>query len=540
MKHFTLLVLLISVFSVSSFSQKDGNGKVLKKGTDEYKMFMARQDFYGGDYRSALNKYKEVLKNRPNDASVHFYIGECYYMMNTYQDALDELEKAKSIDSKATPELSLVLGKTYHVHGLLDKAIAEFNAYKSTLGGNAKKIEESEVDVFIAQCNTAKQLMTKPVNVKFSQLLDLNSAYEDKGPVLTNGDKTLIFTSRRPAGDKSAVDKEGDMGYFDDIYESYWSDEKKTWLAADLIRGPLNTPEYHDACSSISPDGTMMFLYRSGDGAGEILMSKKTTSGKWKMPENILKPINSSYYEDAAVLSPDGNTLYFISERPGGLGHGDIWTSKKTGEGWSDPVNVGAPLNTPYDENGLYLLPDGKTMFFCSDNTNSMGSYDIFRTTLGADGKWTTPVNLGYPINSVQKESKLVLTADKKTAYISTVRDSGLGERDIWMVDISNYDVLTGTNVPPPVKKSMLAGKITSSDSLHTALSVEIKLTDKSTGTQAAATKSGTDGSYSMEVPGDKQYIIEISAEGYQKLLEEVSLPAGKTESKDIILTKNN
>lgn len=542
MKKNLFFIFVISLISFSAFSQTGDGGNVFKKGTDEYKMFMARQDFFGGDYRSAVNKYKEVLKNRPNDGAVHFHIGECYYMMREYEDALDILEKAKSLDPNAAAELSLVLGKTYHMRGALDKALEELNAYRKTVADNPKKISDSEVDVEIAQCNVAKDMMAKPVNAKLSFLIDINSQQDDKGPILTNGDKTIIFTSRRPTGDKSQTDKEGDFGYFDDVYESYWSDEKKIWLSAEPIRGPINTPGY-DAVSSISADGTMMFLYRNDPieaRGGEIFMSKKATSGKWKTPEIILKPVNTSYYEDAACLSPDGGTLYFVSERPGGLGRGDIWMAKKSADGWAEPTNIGAPVNTPFDENGLYLLPDGKTLFFCSNAPASMGSYDIFKTTIGADGKWTSPVNIGYPINSVNMETKFVMTGDNKTAYISSVRDSGLGERDIIMVDISNYDVMTGTSNYPKPKPASLNGKVMNTDSIPAALSVEIRILDKATGAQVAMTKSGEDGSYSVEFPGDKQYILEITSDGYQKVSEEISLPTGKTESKNISLKKNN
>ncbi|MBI4931678.1 MAG: PD40 domain-containing protein [Bacteroidetes bacterium] len=539
MKKTLLLFIAFTVFQ-ASYSQKDDTN-VFTKGTDEYKMFMARQDFFGGDYRSALNKYKEVEKNRPNDGAVHFYIGECYYMMKTYEDALDELEKAKSLNPSATAELPLLLGKTYHMRSLIDKALDELNIYRKSIADNSKKITESEVDVEIAQCNVAKELMSKPVNVKLISLVDINSQYDDKGPVLTNADKTIIFTSRRPADDKSKTDTEGDYGFYDDVYESYWSDEKRTWLSAEPIRGPINTPGY-DAVTSISPDGTMMFLYRNDPAearGGEIFLSRKATSGKWKTPEILLKPVNTSYYEDAACISPDGNTLYFISERPGGLGRGDIYESKKAGEVWAEPVNIGAPVNTPFDENGLYLLPDGKTLFFCSNGPASMGSYDIFKTTLGSDGKWTSPVNVGCPINSVAMETKFVMTADKKTAYIASVRDSGLGERDIVMIDISNYDVMTAVNILSITTISTLKGKVMSSDSAHAALFVEIRIIDKATGAQVTMTKSGEDGSYSIEFPGDKQYILEIKPDGYQKFSEEISVPAGKTSSKDITLIKN-
>ena len=515
---------------------------VFAKGTDEYKMFMAKQSFFGGDYRTAVNKYKEVLKNRPNDGTVHFYIGECYYMMHEYTGALDELEKARSLDPKASSELSLYLGKTYHAHAMIDKALDELNAYRKSVADNQKKIIDSDVDVEIAQCNVAKQMMDKPIDVKIIQLLDINSQYDDKGPVLTNGDKTLIFTSRRPTDDKSKTDAEGDYGYFDDVYESTWNEEKKTWSSADQIRGPINT-EFYDACSSISADGNTMFIYRNDPSegrGGDIYTSQKATSGKWKNPEKLSKTVNSTYYEDAACLAPDGNTLYFVSERPGGLGRADIYTSKKIGENsWAEPVNLGAPINTPYDENGLYLCPDGKTLFFCSDNPASMGSYDIFKTTLGADGKWSTPVNLGYPINSVAMESKFVLTADHKTGYISTVRDNGLGERDIYMVDLSNYDIMKGASTVVP--KSTLKGKVKGSDSTATAISAEIRILDKATSAQIGVTKSGADGTYMIELPANKQYILEISADGFKKFSEEISIPAaGQTLSKDVILSKNN
>ncbi|MFI5164607.1 MAG: carboxypeptidase regulatory-like domain-containing protein, partial [Bacteroidia bacterium] len=484
---------------------------------------------------SALNKYKEVVKNRPLDGAVHFYIGECYYMMNDYRGSLDELERAKSLDPNATAELPLWLGKAYHARAMIDKALDELNAYRKTIANNQKQIIESDVDVEISQCNVAKQLMAKPIDVKIIPLIDINSQYDDKGPVLTDEDKTMIFTSRRPAGKKPVIDKEADFGYYDDIYQSTWDEEKKTWSSADLIRS-INT-DYYDACSSISADGNTMFIYKNAPGSrGDIYISQKTTGGKWKTPERLPKPVNTSYYEDAACLSPDGKTLFFVSEVPGGLGRGDIYTSKKLGkDSWSEPVNIGAPVNTPYDENGLYLSADGKTLFFCSDNPNSMGSYDIFKTTLGADGKWTSPVNLGYPINSVQIESKFVFTADHKTGYVSTVRDTGLGERDIYKVDLSNYDVMKGQSTVIP--KSTLSGKITGEDGK--AISAEIRILDKATTMQSALTKSSADGTYSIELPS-KQYILEVNADGFQKFSVEISISAGQPLSKDVILKKNN
>ena len=530
-----LLTYCLTV-SVLSFSQ---NENIFQKGTDEYKMFMAKQDFSGGDYRSAATKYKDVLKTRPKDPSLQFFLGESYYMMREYTAALEHLETAKKMSESANENLSLVLGKTYHVKGMLDNAISELTKYRQSIASNSKKLKETEVDVHLSQCNIAKQLMAKPVNIIITPLADINSKYDDKGPVLSNGDKVLTFTSRRPGDSKAIIDSEGDYGYFDDIYESYWSDEKQVWLPADKIKGAINSQGY-DACSSISEDGKIMFIYRNNPGearGGEIFMSKKSSNGKWRTPEMLLKPINTSYYEDAACISPDGNTLYFVSERPNGLGRADIWVSKKVAKEWSEPVNIGAPINSEFDENGLYLHPDGKTLFFCSNGPGSMGFYDIFRTTQGSDGRWTTPVNVGYPINTVNMETKFVTTADKKTAFISSVRDSGMGERDILMVDLSYYNAVTGESVVPP-KPSVLTGMVMGSDSI--AVIAEIKIIDKINSTTVSATKSRENGAYSIEFAGDKQFILEITCDGFEKNSQEITLPAGKTESKNIILSKKN
>ncbi|MFH1004928.1 MAG: tetratricopeptide repeat protein [Bacteroidota bacterium] len=550
MKKYNFIIAILFTFSpiaiVTVFSQTNIN--IIEKSGDELKMFNARQDFFGGSYRSAVNKYKEVLKNRPLDGAVHFFLGECYYMMRDYNSAFEFLEKAKSLNPAAHEDLHLVLGKTYHVKCQLDKALSEFNEYKKLIGINIKKIKTSDVDMYIMQCNLAKKLMSTPVNAKVTSIgVQVNSEYDDKGPVLSSDEKFLYFTSRRPSTDKAKTDKEGDVGFFDDVYETLWDEETKSWTASELMRGPINTEGY-DACNSISKDGQMMFVYRNNPTearGGEIYMSQKSTSGKWKTPDILLKPINTSYYEDAACISPDGNTLYFVSERPGGLGDGDIWMSKKGPEkNWMEPVNIGAPVNSSYDENGLFLHPDGKTLFFCSNGPGSMGSYDIFKTTLQNNGKWSTPINLGYPINSVSMESKFVLSSNNKTAYISSVRDTGLGERDIYVVDMTNYPIMNelaaSSNPPDKVEMktqiSIIKGNVTTVEGKP--VSAEIKISDKETGVLIVSATSNNNGNYSFELATKKNYLIEINKNKFQKVSEEFSLPAGK-ENQPFILIKN-
>ncbi|HLG03712.1 MAG TPA: hypothetical protein VI731_08970, partial [Bacteroidia bacterium] len=421
----TLMSLLFLLFAPSTAQN------VIEKTEDGAKLLAASQAFNGGDYVKAVNLYREVLAGRPNDAKIIFHIGECYFYMDEPEKALPEFEKAKSIDEKAHDDIRYMVGRCYQMEGRLDEAMTEYAAAKNQ---NAEKPDKvKEIDYYFAQCQTAKSLMAtpKPVVVTNSGAI-VNSPYDDKRPSFTSDMKTMIFTSRRPGGKTADRDKEGDGGYFEDIYMTQWDSAGMTWGPAQLVSGAVNT-DGHDACCSISPDGKTIFVYINNmDDAigGDIYTSKKSSSGKWGAPKNMGKGINTSYFEDGAILSPDGNTLYFMSERgqdlawkgQKGFGRSDIWMCKKIDKTtWGEPVNLGGTINTSHDEGGIYPAPDGKTLYFCSNGHNSMGGYDVFMTRLEND-QWTTPVNVGYPINTIANERMFVITADGRTAYVDSDR----------------------------------------------------------------------------------------------------------------------
>jgi tetratricopeptide (TPR) repeat protein len=207
-----------------------------------------------------LNIYKDVLAGKPNDANIIGRIAECHFEMKQYAEAQENAEKAKSIDEKSYENTALILGKVYHMNGKLDEAATEFNFFKA-LVGDGKKAEESEINRFIKQVATAKEQIAKPADVVVENMGDnINSEYDDKAPMVSADGKTLILTSRRP-GKTTAIDKEGDNGYFEDIYISRWDTLKKGWGNAELIPGSINT-EGHDACTSLSPDGKQIYLYK--------------------------------------------------------------------------------------------------------------------------------------------------------------------------------------------------------------------------------------------------------------------------------------
>ncbi|HET6991453.1 MAG TPA: carboxypeptidase regulatory-like domain-containing protein, partial [Bacteroidia bacterium] len=444
--------------------------------------------------------------------------------------AQDQFEKAKAINDNATPDLRLMLGRCYQMKGKLDSAMTEFNAARAVNAANDPKLKE--INYYFEQCQTAKSLMATPKPVKVTNAGPMiNSPYDDKRPSFTADMKTLIFTSRRPDGKNANQDTEGDGGYFEDIYMSTWDSLKGGWTEADLVKGAVNS-EGHDAACSISPDGKQMFLYiNNPDDArgGEIYVSKKSSSGKWGTPKNMGKGINTSYFEDGAVLSPDGNTLYFMSERgqdlpyhgQKGYGHSDIWMAKKKDKTtWGDPTNLGPVVNTEYDEGGIYPAPDGKTLYFCSNGHNSMGGYDIFMTR-NENGNWTTPVNVGYPINSIANDRMFILSPDGKTAYIDSDRDGGMGERDIWMVDMT--ELMPKPHTGPYM--SLLTGTVFNGDGKP--VSAELKIFDAN-GTQVSTVTSGAEGTYQVQLEGDKTYEVRIETPGFKAIKESVKLDADK------------
>jgi Tol biopolymer transport system component len=543
MKKYTLLVLAFAfLFSGTSFSSP------LLDAADQVKMTLAKQKLYGGDVKGALNLYKEVLTRNPNDPAVLHFVGVCHFKMNEFEKAKEHFEKAKATNSKEIRnETYLYTGKLLQMERKYDEALTDYNNYKSKV--TAKQAAEEvdvDVDVAIDQCNTAKALLASPLDVKVENMgPDINSQYDDKSPAISADGMKLLFNTRRPETTNSPVDVEGDGKYFEDIYFSDFDTVGKKWKPADDVPGSINT-DGHDACTSISADGKTIYIYKNDlkdpqSRGGDIYVSK-ITNGKWKTPENLGKPVNSSYWEGGACISPDGKTLLFTSERPKGQGNSDIWmVTKKNKKEWNEPVNLGPEINSPNDEGGLFLAPDGKTLFFCSNGKGSMGNYDIFKTTL-ENGKWTKPVNLGYPINSDKDDKTFVLSADAQTGYFSSTREGGLGESDIYKVDLSNYAILEKDGKKKENNGlSILKGVIRDGYEGYGLADVDIDFADE-TGTKVASTTTNENGEYFITLKGGMKYTMTVKKKGFKDVTETVELKLGNKETyalvKEVLLKK--
>jgi tetratricopeptide (TPR) repeat protein/YHS domain-containing protein len=440
-----LSLLLLLFFALTTRAQDDKKGNIFTNANDGAKMLIAKQKLYGGSYTSALNIYHEIEKNNPGNATVKYYIGLCHFNLGQGKEAKQKLEEALAINKDIKPETYFLLARMYHTEGNVDKAIELFNTFKNLPDGEQESKRLTEL--YLAQCNNATQLMKNPLDVNIENMgAGVNSKYDDKNPCITADGRLMVFTTRRPENTTDEVDSEGDGKYFENIYASRPDSLTGQFASASALDKHVNT-KAHDACTSISPDGKQLFLYKNdinnrASRGGNVFVSKQL-SGKWKTPEPVGKPINNaSSWEGGACISPDGKRYFFSSEREGGYGGSDIWmVVRKNKKEWGEPVNLGPTVNTAYDEAGMFLAPDGKTLFFCSNGPKSIGGYDILRTVF-ENGQWSEALNVGYPINSTGKEGQLTVGADMHYAYLSSDRPGGIGESDLYKVDLKEFAIL--------------------------------------------------------------------------------------------------
>jgi len=365
----------------------------------------------------------------------------------------------------------------------------------------------------------------------------------------------LLFTSRRPNSANAPKDPVGDS-YFEDVYQAAWQGKK--WTPAANLGAPVNTKN-HDATVGLAPDGQRLLVY--ADESGGDLLESNLRGITWDKPKGLGSRINSKYHESSAAYSPDGRYLYFVSDKPeGGRGGRDIYKIELEGKGPAE--NLGAAINTPYGEEGVFMMPDGRTMYFSSEGHNSMGGYDIFKSTL-TNGQWSAPENLGWPINTPDDDVFFVTSASGRHGYYAAERPGGLGGKDLYRITFlgpekppalseesqllaSRLAPQAQTPLAPPVavasaQVTILKGTVTDA-ATHQPLAATLDLLDNKLG-QVIATfhSNATSGRYLVSLPSGRNYGIVVRQEGYLFHSENFDLPADAAYAevvKDIPLKK--
>ena len=277
---------------------------------------------------------------------------------------------------------------------------------------------------------------------------EINSAYADFNPYVPVDESFMVFTSRRNGNIGNLLDFDGYNTA--DIYISFLKYDK--WSRAKGIGNAINS-ELIEESAGLSSDGSKLFVYADNYSAiGQVMLSER--KGKsFQKPDYLGSNISSIKLVTSATISPDKKILVFAWDKNEAGGGMDLYMSKKLPSGsWGPPENIGEPVNTVYNEEYPCFSADGKTFYFCSQGHNSMGGYDIFKTAYDATTEsWSEPINLGYPINTPDDDMTISLSASGRHGYISSFRNGGHGDLDIYKVIFNDVDpaylVMSGTLV---------------------------------------------------------------------------------------------
>lgn len=499
-----MLFVVFVLLSISVSAQKKKGGGEEEIYDEEY-LHEADKRFDKGDYMGALPLYLYLYQQ--HGAAIEWVkrIGICYmYKADETEKSIEHLESLLKKKPKKIEDFYFHLGRAYHVNYKFDQAIEAFN--KCLTMKNTTEKTKALIPLYIEYCNIGKTLYSSPVNVSINNIDGpVNTAEREYHPIITADESRLIFTYR---GEKSVGGLQNTMKgpfpggeYMEDVFISYKT--PSGWSEPMSLSESVNTM-YHDASVSLSVDGGRLFIYKDSYGTSGDIYISELKGNTWQEPVTLYGDVNSVDWESGATLSPDGKTLYFSSNRAGGKGGKDLYKASLLPDStWGNVENLGDVINTPNDEEGCFIHPDGRTLYFSSNGTKSMGGYDIFRTNLDASNQWTLPVNLGYPINTAGDDIFFVVSGDGKWGYYASERKEGKGLQDIYKMNIEplgyNHSLL------------LVKGIVSKGDSLAEA-SVIIK--NKATGTEVVSTTSNKKtGKYMLTLPLGVDYEIQVKSD---------------------------
>jgi len=426
MKNKTILLLFIFC-CLSVFSQNTASKKKIRSLLKE-----AQYYFDNDEYFSSWQSYRQVLAidDKNELAGVNGVI--CMSKLNYPVDSMIPL--STNLSMSGLPDAKYYLAKIKHQKHAFDEALRLLDAYLK-IPFRQRLHNDVETNYLIGMCINAREFIKNPHRSVIKNIgKEINSPFADYVPVIMPDESELYFTSKREGSSNNK--KNGDNTFFEDVYVSSKIDG--AWTNAVNIAEPVNS-ETNDGCVALSPDGQRMIVFRTSVDklSGDLYITQIGPNNKWEPLQLMNEKINSPYIETSACFSTDTSEIYFSSDRPGGMGGKDLYRIKKLPNGqWSAPMNLGPGVNTIYDEDSPFMHPDGITLYYSSKGHNTMGDYDVFRSTWNSGTNlFSQAENLGYPINDVNCDIFFVLSVDGQRGYYSSVKDETFGGVDIYQVD---------------------------------------------------------------------------------------------------------
>ena len=453
------------------------------------------------DYTGALRQLDELLEKQPSYMEALLLQADIYNDQKDFSNAVESYNKAVAIDSAFFPPAYYIMANLYFDMEKYNEAkdnYLKYIAFHPKIQAELKRISDN-----LVLCDFRLQMMKNPVPFAPENLgPNVNTTGYEYINAVSLDEKQLYFT-------RKGSDQYSDEGFYVSLSDLSPSGQLN-WNPAAEIGEPLNTPG-NEGALCVSPDGSTIIITccsrRDSYGSCDLYTSRRIGS-TWSEPENLGKPVNTASWESQPCLAADGRTLYFASTRPWGYGGSDIWRTTLQDDGsWSAPFNLGKEINTSADEMAPFIHPDDHTLYFSSRGHLGMCGADLFISRLDANNNWQKPENIGYPINTNHDEINLIINASGTNAYISSDRANGYGNTDIYRFEL-----------PKPARPSMVSyvhGKVYDKNSLQ-PLAATLELIDMQKNSSIVNSISDpVNGEFVMSLPVDKEYALNVSCKWY-------------------------
>ncbi len=506
-----LLACLLVIMAVEGQQPVTTTSKKAKKA-----FYQASKYFQTGNYARAITYAQRAVGLDDHFTEGYLLLGDLYSEQNEPLKSAHFYRKASELDPGFYPEARFTAGKLELREGQYDNAKADLEIYLEQVGLTTEKRRQAED--LLTRCNFAIHSIQHPVPfapVNLGSCINSPSDEYINAITLDNAELYLTVGSPVDTGMATGIKEEN-------FYVSRMGNEG--WGTRESLGPPMNTPD-NEGAIFISPDGRYLIFSAcnrpDGYGSCDLYISFRKNNS-WGEPRNLGPVINSAYWETQPCLGSDGRTLYFISNRPGGLGGSDVWYSTYLPDyQWSIPVNLGEVINTDQDEMAPSIHPDNQSLYFSSRGHIGMGGYDLFLSRKDSPGRWTEPENLGYPINTLADEVNLFVDASAHTAYISSDKLGGSGGMDIYRFEL--YPAIR------PLQVTYMKGVVLDSESLK-PLGAGFNLIDLATGQSVIESFSDAlTGAFLLSLPTDRDYALNVTAEGHAFYSEHIALRGIKT-----------
>lgn len=469
------------------------------------RLYQDAQNYVGrGEFDQAKSALSRVISIDSNYAEAHLVLGDIYKRAHDYNSAIRHYQKVVDLKPSLSVFLFLNLGESLLRTAQYQKALNALRHYESLFPDQPDRTRNS--GKFIEDCLFSLAYFSRQSHSGQDEMRKFNPTHletainseEDEYFPKLTADLNTMIFTRKVNG-----------------IENFFQTEKNKqgeWSMAAPLKGAINSQQFNEGAHCISPDGKSLYFTGcnrpGGMGSCDIYVSKRI-GDQWGPPRNLGAPINTSGWEAQPALSADGQVLYFVSNRTGGQGGYDIWKSELQDNGsWGIPVNLGPQINTTFDESAPFIHADNQTLYFSSNGWPGFGDRDIFVSKMDKNGHWKTPENLGYPINDHEEQRALTISMNGKLGYFSNFSPDGSKNLDIYSVEIPEHQ--------RPVHVSYIRGQVEDAIDNQPLKGVEILITDLSSeNITFKGISSPEEGTFLVPLIFGNHYALHVRHPGY-------------------------